>query len=75
MQGQSEPAPKMLVLIASTSAYAHRICDNRKRSKQSTNADQKSLETVFYSSDLLSTFVDRINIFDCRLSGVVWKFR
>ena len=26
---------------------SHRIGDNRKRSKQSTNADQKSLETVF----------------------------
>ena len=75
-----------------------RICGNRKRSKQSTNADQRSIETVFsiafcrqsgdilspvgrqngnqnsVSNDFLSTFVDNINVFDCRLSGVIAFF-
>ena len=67
---------------------SHRVGGNRKRSKQSTNADQKSIETVFsivicrllgdkmaiensVSNEFLSTFLDSICVFDCRLSGVV----
>ena len=54
---------------------------------QSTNTDQKWLETVFsiaiccqssdkwqsktVTSDYLSTFLDSIDVFDCRLSGVI----
>ena len=50
------------------------------------NADHKSLETVFsiaicrqssdkrqsktVSNDIWSTYIDNINVFDCRLSGV-----
>ena len=64
----------------------HRIDGNQKCSEQSTNADKKSLETVFSISicrqsgnkwqsktlflTFLSTFVDSNNIFDNRLSGV-----
>ena len=66
------------------------ITPDRRQSKtpqQSTNADQKSLETVFsiaicrqsvdkwqsktlFLMIFVSTFVDSINVFDCRLSGV-----
>ena len=63
---------------------SHQIDGNRKRSKQSSNADQLSLETEFSIAichptgdkwqlktlflTILSTFVDSINVFDCRLS-------
>ena len=60
-----------------------RIGDNPKRNRQSTNADQKSKETVFsiamgrqmaientVSIDFQSTFLDSIGNFDCHLLGV-----
>ena len=40
--------------------YSHRVVGNRKRSFKSTNADQKSLETVFL-------------IAVCRQSGDKWQ--
>ena len=64
---------------------SHRIGSNKKQSKQSMNADNKLLETVFVIaicclsdykqqskilSQYLTTFVDSINVFDCRLSSV-----
>ena len=54
---------------------------NRKRSEQWMKADHKSPETVFsiiknsVSNDLRSTFVDSINVFDCRLSEVLIEYR
>ena len=52
----------------------HRIGGSQNRSKQSTNADQKSIESVFdchlCSNDFCYTFVDSNNVFDCLLSGV-----
>ena len=63
----------------------------RMRSQQSTDSDQKSLETEFsiaicpvgrqmtiessISNNCWSTFIDSINVFDCRLSGVFDLFR
>ena len=50
-----------IVIIACLLAWiSHRVGGNRKRSKQSTNADQKSLETVF-------------SIAICRQSGDKWQ--
>ena len=60
---------------------SHRIGSNKKQSKQSMNADNKLLETVsdyrttnnnskFCYLQYLTTFVDSINVFDCRLSSV-----
>ena len=65
---------------------SHRIGSNKKQSKQSMNADNKLLETVFLIAicclsdykqkskilllQYLTTFVDSINVFDCRLSSV-----
>ena len=65
---------------------SHRIGSNKKQSKQSMNADNKLLETVFVIAivayrttnnnpkfcylQYLTTFVDSINVFDCRLSSV-----
>ena len=64
-------------------SYSHRIDSNRKRYKQSTNLDQTSIvdchllllwrqmpikNTV---SNNLSTFLDSIGVFDCRLPGVI----
>ena len=65
---------------------SHRICSNKKQSKQSMNADNKLLETVFVIAicclldykqqskilllTIFNTFVDSINVFDCRLSSV-----
>ena len=64
---------------------SHRIGSNKKQSKQSMNADNKLLETVFVIDiayrttnnnpkfcylQYLTTFVDSINVFDCGLSSV-----
>ena len=65
---------------------SHRIGSNKKQSKQSMNAVNKLLETVFVIAicclsdykqqskilllTILNTFVDSINVFDCRLSSV-----
>ena len=65
---------------------SHRIGSNKKQSKQSMSADNKLLETVFVIAicclsdykqqskilllTILNTFVDSINVFDCRLSSV-----
>ena len=64
---------------------SHRIGSN-KQSKQSMNADNKLLETVFVIAicclsdykqqskillQYLTTFVDSTNVFDCRLSSVL----
>ena len=57
---------------------SHRVGDNRKRYQQATNADKKSIKTVFsiaivaslFSNDFRSTFLDSIDVFDCRLPGV-----
>ena len=65
---------------------SHRIGSNKKQSKQSMNADNKLLETVFVIAicclsdsnnnpkfcylQYLTTFDDSINVFDCRLSNV-----
>ena len=64
---------------------SHRIGRNKKQSKQSMNVDNKLLETVFVIAicclsdykqqskimlQYLTTFVDGINVFDCRLSSV-----
>ena len=61
---------------------SHRIGSNKKQSKQSMNADNKLLETVFVIAicclsdpkfcylQYLTTFVDSIIVFDCRLSSV-----
>ena len=64
----------------------HRVGGNRKRYQQSTNADYKSIETVFSIAicrqwgdkrqlktlflSFLSTFLKNIGVFDCRLPGV-----
>ena len=56
----------------------HRVGVNRKHYQQLRNADQKSIEIVFsiaieisVSNDFLSTFLDSIGLFDCRLPGVI----
>ena len=65
---------------------SHRMGSNKKQSKRSMNADNKLLETVFVIAicclsdykqqskilllTILTTFVDSINVFDCRLSSV-----
>ena len=64
---------------------SHRIGSNKKQSKQSMNADNKLLETVFVIAicclsdykqqskillQYLTTFDDSTNVFDCRLSSV-----
>ena len=62
----------------------HWIGSNQKRYQQSTNADKKSIETVFSIVgsgakngnqkhcfyDFLSIFLDSIGVFDCRLPSV-----
>ena len=65
---------------------SHRIGSNKKQSKQSMNADNKLLETVFViaicclsdykqqTKQYLTTFVDSINVFDCRLSSVFFIY-
>ena len=69
---------------------SHRIGSNKKQSKQSMNADNKLLETVFVIAicclsdykqqskfcylQYLTTFVDSINVFDCRLSSVFFIY-
>ena len=65
----------------------HRVGGNRKCYQQSTNADRKSIETVFLIAIcrqwetngnqkhffywFLSTFLDSIGVFDCRLPDVL----
>ena len=65
---------------------SHRVGGNRKRNQESTNADQKSIETVlsvaicrqwgdkWQSKKLFLlifiTFLDSSGVFDCRLPGV-----
>ena len=49
---------------------SHRIDSNKKQSKQSMDADNKLLETVFCYLQYLTTFVHSINVFDCRLCSV-----
>ena len=65
---------------------SHRIGSNKKQSKQSMNADNKLLETVFVIAicclsdykqqskilllTIFNTLVDSINVFDCSLSSV-----
>ena len=58
-------------------ANSHRKGNNRKYSKKSTNADQKSLETVFSIAicHSVSNFLGPcssiyFNVFNCNLSGV-----
>ena len=67
---------------------SHRIGSNKKQSKQSMSADNKLLETVFVIAicrttnnnpifchlQYLTTFVDSINVFDCRLSSVFFIY-
>ena len=58
---------------------SHRIGSNRKRSEQSTNADQKSIETVFsiaicrQSGDKWQSKTLFLTIFDLR-SSIVFTF-
>ena len=53
---------KILSGLQSECPYPHRVGDNQKRSDQSTDADQKSLETVFL-------------IAICRPSGDIWQLK
>ena len=77
-----------LKIIRSQVTYIlHPEGGNRKRSEQSMDADQKSIETAFsivicrqsgdkwrsktlFLTFFLSTFIDSIDVFDCRLPGV-----
>ena len=43
------------------SQHSHRVGGNRKRNQQSTNADQKSIETVF-SIAICRQWVDKMAI-------------
>ena len=67
------------------SCKSHRVGGYKKRSEQSTNGDQNSIEKVFsiaicrQSDDnsnrklfltILCTFLDSIRVFDCLLSSV-----
>ena len=64
-------------------ACPHRVGGNGKRSSQSTKADQKAIVgrqmTIVnsVSNDFLSTFIDSIDDFYCRVPGVMlqaeWK--
>ena len=70
---------------------SHRIGGNRKRYQQSTNGDQKTIETAFSIAiccqrgdkwrsktrllTILSTNLDSIGVFDCRLPGVMFLLK
>ena len=76
---------KRVEFLNKISCKSHRVGGYQKRSEQSTNGDQNSIETVFsiaicrQSDDngnrklfltILSTFIDSIRVFDCLLSSV-----
>ena len=50
---------------------SHRVGGNRKHNQQSTNADQKSIETAFSIAICHPTSkIDRNGVFDCQFSPV-----
>ena len=55
--------------------YANRIGGNKKFQTRIKKIVKNSIFDCYLSNDFWSTFIiDSINIFDCRLSGVILKW-